>query len=288
MASLPPVEGDLKSVGFSEPQVAVIDPLITSGSGLCLIGGPDREWSVNTVSILLSKCASYGRRSCIIAPRPGADISGVARIETKLDDQEVADAVRRVADAGYACIGLENVIVPEVARAAAEAAAEHKALVLGSVNTRSAPEAVTQFCSLGLSGALASTVALATCQLQLPLLCTNCARWGEVAVEDVAYFGLDPKKKSNLNIRMGCATCNNQVMEFAQIFEVCAISDAMREKLRSGISAAKLESDLSIASGYVRLLHRFGEAIQEGRSSPVEAKQYYLWQMPGAAGVAAS
>jgi hypothetical protein len=57
----------------------------------------------------------------------------------------------------------------------------------------------------------------------------------------------------------------------------------MREKMRAGAPLAKIEADLSTASGYVRLLHRFGQAIQEGRCSPAEAKQYYLWQMPTAA-----
>lgn len=288
MASLPPVEGDLKTIGFSDSQVTVIEPLITSGSGLFLVGGPDREWGVNTVSMLLSKSASYGRRACLVAPRPGADISGVARVETKMDDKEIADAIRRVADAGYACIGLESILAPDIARAAAEVAAEHKVLVVGSVTSRSAPEAIGQFYALGLNGTLAATLSMATCQLQLPLLCGNCARWGDVAVEDVAYFGLDPSKKSNCNIRNGCATCNGQVLDFAQIFEICAITDAMREKMRIGAPFAKLESDLITAPGYVRLLHRFGEAIQEGRCSPPEAKQYYLWQMPSAAKSAGS
>lgn len=282
MPSLPASSGDLLAMGLSQTQAPTMETLLTGGSGLVLLGGPDRDWVANTCSVLLSKAALLGRRPVMVASRAGADTAGVARVEAGRDPADTASAISRLAAADYSCIGVENFLSADVVRAAAAVATEHKTLVLGISGGRSAPEAVGQFFSLGLSGPVNAALTLATCQIQIPLLCPKCAKWGDVSGEDIAYFGLDPTKQTNFFVRTGCANCNGQISEFAQTFEITQITEALREKIRMGTPFARLEGELMTMPGYVKLLHRFGELIQEGKSSATEARHYYMWQIPNA------
>ena len=284
MATLPAVTSDLSAMGFSSTQATAVDAALTSGSGLIVLGGPDRDWVLNTCSLLLSRASMLGRRAIMVAAKPGADVAGIARVEAGRVDADSAAAITRVAQADYTCIGVENFLAPDVARAAALAAIEHKALVICVSGGRSAPEAVGLAFNAGLTGTMAATMTMAMCQIQLPLLCTHCAKWGDVQPEDIAYFGLDPTKKTNLYIRTGCDTCHGQVTEFSQIFEICTITEAIREKMRAGMPFQRFEGELTTTPGYTKLLHRVGEAIQEGRCAPAEARHYYNWQIPPAGG----
>ena len=282
MPALPATSGDLLGMGLSQTQAPLIETLLTSGSGLMLLGGPDRDWVANTCSVLLSKAALLGRRPVMVASRAGADMAGVARVEAGRDPADTASAIARLAAADYSCIGVENFLSEDVARAASAAVNDHKTLVLGICGGRSAPETVSQFYSLGLPGPINAALALATCQIQIPLLCPKCAKWGDVSSEDIAYFGLDPTKQTNFFVRTGCTSCSGQITEFAQTFEIAQITDALREKIRMGLPFARLEGELTTMPGYVKLLHRFGEVIQEGKSSAAEARHYYMWQIPNA------
>ena len=284
MPSLPAGNGDLLALGLTPLQAPVVETLLTGGGGggVVILGGPDRDWVLNTCSVLLTRATLLGRRAAIVASRPGADVAGVARVEAGRNDKEVAESILRLAEADYSCIGVESALSPEVAQAAATVATENKALVVCVTSARSSPEAIGQFVNSGISSALAASLVLAACQLQIPLLCKSCAKWGDVSAEDIGYFGLDPSKKTNFFARTGCKACNGQIVEFAQVFELCHITESLREKIRGGMPFSRLEGELITMPGYTRLLYRFGEVIQEGRSSATEARQYYMWQVPNA------
>jgi type II secretory ATPase GspE/PulE/Tfp pilus assembly ATPase PilB-like protein len=282
MPSLPSGTGDLLALGLAPTQAPVVEGLLTTGTGLAILGGPDRDWVLNTCTVLLSRAALAGRRAVMVASRPGADVSGVARVEAGRNDAEVAESILRLAEADYTCIGVESALTLEVARAAATVATDNKALVVCVSQGRNVQDAVNQLFSTGISGQHAAALVLATCQLQIPLLCKNCAKWGDVSAEDIAFFGLDPNKKTNFFARTGCKACNGQITESAQVFEMCHLTEALREKIRGGMPFSRVEGELITMPGYTRLLYRFGEVIQEGRSSATEARQYYMWQIPNA------
>ena len=278
--SLPAASGDLKAMGLAPAQEAIVGELLSKGSGLILLGGPDSEWVSNTLSTCLGYATRAGRRAALLTAEPGADNAGVSRIEIGFESAEQAKAIPKIADAGMSCFALEKIISPETARAAALAALNHKAVVLITMNSRGAPEALSQFMSLGIEGPLAATVRVALYQIQIPLLCPACARWGEIPKDDLRFFGINLTNKANFYVRNGCPKCNGQILEFAQIFELLSLTDTVRNSLRADIPYASLEAGLLAAPGYVSILQMVIEAAKAGRCSLSEAHQFLSWQLP--------
>jgi len=269
---------ELTAMGFTEAQAASVDQAFAE-SGILIIGGPETEHRVSTCHFLMARAASAGRRPVSIARGAGSDYSGLARVEIGFDDAQQARAIVKLADAGFGCLAIEQP-GPETARAAATVTLEQKAIVLVNIPSRSAPEAASQFLLLDLAPKLAATVTLATCQIQLPLLCPGCARWGEVSREDLRFFEMNATNQMNFNVRNSCQKCNGQITDFASIFEVLAIPQGFQSTLRSAKESAAALQDLLSTPGYVPLLTMVANACREGRCAVNEARQYYSWQLP--------
>lgn len=278
--SLPADPGDLLALGFSEEQAQVVEGSLKS-PGVVLLSSPHAAAPALTCSVCLSKAYFLGRRAVLIAPEPGPDVAQMARIETGSDDKDMAHAVFSAAEAGMNCIGLEQPAGPLTTQAAAAVALKHQTTVLVPIISRNAIDAIGRFCTNELPAALRAAVIASTFQIQLPLLCPNCARWGEISSDDRKFFDIqDPKFGSN--VRHGCERCNGEVLDFANLYEVLAVPESVTDSFRKEATFQSVNSELRTAPGYLPMLKQIVQAVTNGRFALNEARQYYQWQIPPA------
>jgi len=276
--NLPAETGDLAALGLAEDQSHLMEACLKS-NGVILLGGPDPRALSMSCGVMLSKAFFLGRRVAMVAAEHGADITQISRIEAGLDDQQQAHAILAAAEAGINCIGLEQPVGTLANQAAATAALKYQATVLLPVAGRNAIECIGRYLSPELPASLRCSLIAATCQIQLPLLCPSCARWGEVSADDIKFFDIkDPKFGSN--VRFGCDRCNSQIQEFSNIFELLVLPETVTAQLRLESTFQSVQSELKTTPGYVPLMKMIIKAVVDGRCSLNEARHYYQWQIP--------
>jgi type II secretory ATPase GspE/PulE/Tfp pilus assembly ATPase PilB-like protein len=276
--NLPADTGDLAALGLADDQANLIEECLKA-TGVVLLGGPDPQAMTMSIGVMLSKAFFLGRRVAIVAASRGSDVANVTRIEAGTGDQQQAHVILAAAEAGINCIGLEQPAGPLTSQAAATAALKYQAAVLLPVTGRNAIECIGKYLSPDMPASLRYSVIAATCQIQLPILCPNCARWGEVAADDIKFFDIkDPKFGSN--VRFGCERCNSQIQEFSNLFELLAVPETVTTQLRQETTFQSIQSELKSAPGYVPLMKMIVKSVVDGRCSLNEARQYYQWQIP--------
>jgi hypothetical protein len=273
----------LLALGLTETQADYVGNTMLKTSGLVLIGATDIGLANSTSATFAAKAVQVGRRSGVIAADAGADTANIARIEAGHDEQHQAQAILNAAEAGISLLALEFPPGPKVTNAAALAVIRYQATVLIPVLCKGAPEAISWLLMQELPGELRTTTIAATFQLQIPLLCSNCARWGEVKPDDLKFFDVKSATGLNFYVRNTCDQCHGEIQAVAPLFEVLPLNESSRTLLRKKtLSFQDAQGELNHCEGYVPMKRMISEAAQTGRCSLSEARQYLEWQIPGA------
>jgi general secretion pathway protein E len=222
---------NMRLIGFSEKQQAVLDKLISRPNGIVLVTGPTGSGKTTTLYAALSKINSTDKNIITIEDPVEIQLPGVGQIEVKPSiGLTFADGLRSVLRQDPNVILVGEIRDLETAEIAIQASLTGH-LVFSTLHTNDAPSAITRLVDMGVEPFLvASSLVAVLAQRLVRVLCKDCRESYELSHEELIELGLRPPDRPVPGFRPdGCAGCNyTGYRGRVGIFEMMLIDDAIR------------------------------------------------------------
>jgi type IV pilus assembly protein PilB len=142
-------------------------------------------------------------------------------------------------------------------------------LVLGTLHTNSAPQAVTRLVDMGIEPfMLGSSLVLAQAQRLYRRLCSACKKTTTISHDALAANNLPPDFFDDCKIykAKGCPRCTNGYKGRGAAMEVLLVTDTIREAILRGANSMEL-TDLGRENGMMTLKEAGLQRVKEGVTS---------------------
>lgn len=236
----------LESLGMRPDDREAFLQALNQPNGMVLLTGPTGSGKTSTFYSALRRIQEHGKSSIITIEDPVEfDLRGIPQVEVDQDRFTYARALRSVLRHDPDVIMVGEIRDEETAEIAVRAAITGH-LVLSTLHTRSAPNAITRLVDIGVEPFLvAATIRLVVAQRLVRRLCSHCREPRSIEPREALLLG-DPSLAGQQAFRgTGCKYCGGRGMAGRQgIFEVLAIDDDLGRSIAAGVSEGTILAEL--------------------------------------------
>lgn len=242
----------VKSIGYSEPNLAVYQELLTRPHGLLLHCGPTGSGKTTALYAAINDLAKSWRNIQTIEDPVESRLPGINQAQVNTDVGLTFAALLRSflrQDCDVMLVG--EIRDTETAQLAIQASMTGH-LVLGTLHTNTATGAVARLADMGIQPFyIASALMGAVSQRLVRKLCKACRRPMQPPPEVQRLCNLGPNHQ--LFQAIGCAQCGKQGFRGrVGIQEVFAITPAIRQAIQGGASDGDLQQ-LAARNGMINI-----------------------------------
>ncbi len=263
---------DLTKLGFEEESLRRFREAIARPYGIVLVTGPTGSGKTST---LYSALSTLNRRDVNIMTAEDPiefNLNGLNQVQIRESVGLTFAAVLREflrQDPNVILVG--EIRDYETAEIAFKAALTGH-LVLSTLHTNDAPSTVMRLVNMGVEPFLVGTaVNLVQAQRLVRRVCARCSEdvTGDFEPEALVQAGFHPEEVGALQLRRGrgCPACNGTGYKGrVGLYEVMAVTDAIRERVMSGATAIDVKRQ-ALAEGMVTLRASGLEKVRQGTTS---------------------
>ena len=240
---------DLGALGMDASDLALVRRLLDGGEGVILAAGPTGSGKSTTLFAALSELDRDEQNVVTLEDPVEYRLPGASQIQVdRRAGLGFADALRAVLRQDPDVVMIGEIRDRETAEIAMAAAVTGH-LVLSTIHTTDAPGAVTRLLHMGVppflvAGGLAGVVA----QRLVRRCCTDCRG-------------------------RGCGRCDEGVRGRTGVYQALCVSDAMRDEISAGGSAARVRK-LASDAGMKTLESDARRAVAAGLTTPHEVSRF--------------
>lgn len=286
--------GALKSLGFSERDLKVINKSISKPNGILLISGPTGSGKTSTLYAILNQLNTPEVNIVTVEDPIEYQMAGIGQVQVRERiGLTFAAALREILRQDPDIIMIGETRDNETAQIAIQAALTGH-LVLSTIHTNNAPATITRLIDMGVEPFLiASTIISITAQRLVRRLCDNCKLAFEPTDDLLERLGLTKQESKGITFykAMGCQECNKtgyrgrlaifEIMEMTpeiaqltmeradtNVLRKQAIADGMTLLIQDGLRKIEeglttIEEVLSVATAQEEMAETFEEAIEQ-------------------------
>jgi type IV pilus assembly protein PilB len=247
---------DLGELGMSASDLTQLRRMLERGEGVLLAAGPTGSGKSTTLFAALSELDRDTANVVTLEDPVEYRLRGASQVQVdRRAGLGFADALRAVLRQDPDVVMIGEIRDRETAEIAMAAAVTGH-LVLSTIHTTDAPGAVTRLLHMGVppflvAGGLAGVVA----QRLVPRCCPSCRG-------------------------RGCASCDRGARGRTGVYQVLTVSDAMRDEISAGGSAARLRR-LAAETGMRSLASDARRAVAAGLTTPHEVARFLVADSAG-------
>ncbi|MDR3710008.1 MAG: ATPase, T2SS/T4P/T4SS family [Capsulimonadaceae bacterium] len=264
----------LEKLGFHPDVMTQMDDLITQPNGLFLTCGPTGSGKTTTLYSILNKINTPEKNIMTVEDPVEYILPGISQVHVqKKAGMTFAAALRAFLRQDPDVIMVGEIRDLETAQIAVEAALTGH-LVLSTIHTNSASEAVMRLADMGIEPFLLSaTVSGVIGQRLSRRVCGNCKEPYEVQAESLRRFGFpvtNPREMITLYRGRGCETCRGKGYKGRLgLYELLKMNDEIRELVVRRAPALEVR-DAARASGMKELREDGLWKVLQGMTTPEE------------------
>lgn len=222
---------DLKSIGFDNRMLSVMQELITKPYGIILVTGPTGSGKTTTLYGALSKINSEDINIITVEDPIEYQLAGIGQIQTNEKiGLTFASGLRSILRQDPDVILIGEIRDVETAEIAVQASLTGH-LVLSSIHTNDAPSCVARLVDMGVEPFLvASSLIGILAQRLVRKLCSECKEAIDPTQEQLQRLGLERLPQGSTVFKAkGCANCHNTGYSGRiGIFELLQVDENMR------------------------------------------------------------
>lgn len=254
----------LDSLGFSSDALGLFKEAIAKPYGMILVTGPTGSGKSTTLYSVLNQLNTPERNIVTVEDPVEYQIEGITQVQVKSEiGLNFASGLRSILRQSPDVILLGEIRDAETADIAIKAALTGQ-LVMSTLHTNSASQAITRLVDMGLEPFLvASSLIMSSAQRLIRRICGHCK---EPAKPDAALL-----KSLNLRTEMqfyrgkGCKFCNNTgFYGRSGLLEILMIDDIIREMIVKGSTSDQIEEYAVSKLGMKTLRQDALQKAQEG------------------------
>ncbi len=258
---------DLANLGMNPRDLQTMETLVKSPHGVILVTGPTGSGKSTTLYACLDTLNDSSRNILTVEDPIEYDVEGIGQTQVNVKaDMTFAKGLRAILRQDPDVVMVGEIRDYETADIAVQASLTGH-LVLSTLHTNTALGAITRLANMGVQPyLLTSSIVGLVAQRLVRLLCNDCKEGYEPAEFERNFLHLSADQLVTLYRAKGCEKCAFEGFSGrVGIYEVVAISDALREMIHSGASEIKIEQTARQESSSIREDGR--EKILQGMTS---------------------
>ncbi len=251
---------DMTQLGFEQASLVKFERAILKPYGMVLVTGPTGSGKTNTLYSSISRLNSPQTNIMTAEDPIEFQLMGVNQVQVKEQiGLTFATALRAFLRQDPNIILVGEIRDIETAEIAVKAALTGH-LVLSTLHTNGAAEAITRLMNMGIEPFLVATSLHLICAQRLVRrVCVGCSQRVEVPLQALIDEGFGPEEAKDVTIHKGkgCPTCNGTGYKGRTgLYEVMEMDDDIREMVLLGASSVELKKK-AVEHGMITL-HRSG------------------------------
>jgi general secretion pathway protein E len=263
---------DLRTLGYDENQLEVMERLISRPNGIILVTGPTGSGKTTTLYGALSRINSTDKNIITIEDPVEIQLPGVGQIEvnTKVG-LTFANGLRSILRQDPNVILVGEIRDLETAEIAIQASLTGH-LVFSTLHTNDAPSAITRLVDMGVEPFLVgSSLVAVLAQRLVRVLCPDCKVAYEAKPEELREIGVRPPDRPVTLFRPeGCAGCNyTGYRGRLGIFELMQVDDDLRELVSQNVDSKTIKAK-AVSKGMHTLRTDGARKVLSGMTSVAE------------------
>ncbi|GIX07122.1 MAG: type IV fimbrial assembly protein PilB [Candidatus Poribacteria bacterium] len=272
------VRRGLTELGLMEDDYQILQRMIRKPWGIILATGPTGSGKTTTLNAILTEINEEGSKIITVEDPVEYDLPGINQINVNPElnvtfDRALRHILRQDPD---------KVMVGEIRDLETAEMAIHTSLtghlVLSSLHTNDAPQAITRLISMGVDPYLVSATLEGVIAQRLPRrVCKNCARYEKPTPEELLEFGIDPDTAQDdwlVPRPVGCRECRNTGYRGRiGIFEIMVMNLELREMTLKNASAFELR-DAAVRAGMHSLRQDGWRKVLAGITTMEEVRRF--------------
>lgn len=264
----------LEKLGFHPDVMSIMDELIIQPNGLLLTVGPTGSGKTTTLYSILNKINTPDKNIMTVEDPVEYVLPGISQVHVqKKAGMTFAAALRAFLRQDPDVIMVGEIRDLETAQIAIEASLTGH-LVLSTLHTNSAPEAVMRLADMGIETfLLAATMSGVVAQRLARRICVNCKEPYEVQAETLRKFGFpvtNPREMVTLYRGRGCETCRGKGYKGRLgLYEMLKMNEELRELVVRRAPVAEVR-DAARAAGMKELREDGLYKVLQGLTTPDE------------------
>jgi general secretion pathway protein E len=236
---------DLRTLGYDDNQLEVMERLINRPNGIILVTGPTGSGKTTTLYGALSRINSTDKNIITIEDPVEIQLPGVGQIEVNAKvGLTFAGGLRSILRQDPNVILVGEIRDLETAEIAIQASLTGH-LVFSTLHTNDAPSAITRLVDMGVEPFLVgSSLVAVLAQRLVRVLCPDCKVAYEASPEELQEIGVKPTGGAVRLFRPeGCAGCNyTGYRGRIGIFELMQVDDELRELVSQNIDSKTIKN----------------------------------------------
>ncbi len=235
---------DLEKVGFSKPQLEVLERIMKRPNGIFLVTGPTGSGKTTTLHAALASINSTDKNIITIEDPVEIQQPGVAQIEVNPKiDLTFAAGLRSILRQDPNVVLVGEIRDKETAEIAIQASLTGH-LVLSTLHTNDAASAVTRLVDMGIEPFLVgSSLVAVLAQRLVRVLCPHCREAYTAPEHELRELGLRPTDRPITLYRgVGCGSCNQTGYHGrVGIFEMMLVDDEVRGMVSKNVDSKTIK-----------------------------------------------
>ncbi len=267
----------LDHIGMDSIRMEHFTNALNRSQGLILVTGPTGSGKSVTLYSALHYLNSPEKNISTVEDPVEIPILGINQVQVNLQtDFTFSSALRSFLRQDPDIIMVGEIRDLETAEIAAKAA-QTGHLVLSTLHTNSAPEAITRLMNMGVAAYnIASSLAIVVAQRLVRTLCDACKQKDDLPDEILIKegFTIEEIRKHQLYKANGCPRCAHGFIGRFGIFEVMPVSKEMAQLIMDGGNAIEI-TNLARQEGIMGLRESGLQAVLKGITSLTELNRVF-------------
>jgi type IV pilus assembly protein PilB len=262
---------ELERLGMRAEDRAILEQAVTRSHGSVLVTGPTGSGKTTTLYATLARINTPDKTLIAIEDPVEYELPGIKQIQVNPKvGLTFADGLRSMIRSDPDVLMVGEIRDRQTAQIAIESALTGH-LVLSTLHTGDAPMAPARLTEMGIEPFLvASAVDCVVAQRLARRLCEECKRPVRITAEDLRHSGFTiPWKHIDAFEPGGCARCSSGFRGRIGIYEVMAVTDALRPLILDRASSAEIGA-AAVAGGMRRMRDDGLEKVRQGLTSVPE------------------
>ena len=260
---------DLTGLGLHDESLAVLRRMIHSPYGMVLVSGPTGSGKTTTLYAAVSQLDRERMNIMTIEDPVEYNFQGIHQIQVNRSAEiTFASGLRGTMRLDPDVVMVGEVRDTETAEAAIQAALTGH-LVLSSIHANEAAGALYRLAHVGVERYLiVSAVVGVVAQRLVRKVCTRCAHTTEPAAEEQAAYQAEMGELlGEVRVGEGCTYCNHTGFQGRTgVFEVMALTPAIRRMLLEGAVVAEVESE-AVRGGMITMRRDAMLKVRDGTTT---------------------
>jgi len=238
---------DLDKIGMPERELTYFREVISRPDGIVLVTGPTGSGTTTTLYAALNEVNDEGVKIVTTEDPVEYEIDGLIQVQVDDEiDKTFASCLRSILRQDPDKILVGEIRDKETANIAVQSSLTGH-VVFTTVHTNDAPSAVTRLLDMQIEPyLLAATLETIIAQRLVRTICTKCKAPYQPSEEELMLLNLTPEKVAGQNFYYGkgCENCKNTGYRGrTAIFEICDMTDSIRELIMNRASSNKVRSE---------------------------------------------